>query len=380
MSSRREGFPYYKYQTVVGYLVWPLPVPTLSGVAYIVKPSASDYDNQVAISNLDTPGGYDFYAPIKNWPVVNAGIADGSGDTVMYFNGAEWVVSAVGPDAPSGPAGLDGQDGVDGRDGAQGQAGTAGPSGATGSAGNDGRDGDTGNDGRDGLQGQDGATGATGATGAAGPQGGTGNTGADGLDGADGRDGLQGNAGAAGSTGPAGPQGNPANDGRDGDPGEPGRDGIPGATVGIVPIGGIIMYSGAFAAIPAEFHLCDGTGGTPNLTDKFIKGTNTAGELGNTGGAANHTPAGTNSAPTFTGDLMSTHDHGGLTDAANAETANVMDGGGFGIDVPSTRHAHVIFAQSAGTPSGAVSAPAFTGTSADYQPAWYKLAFIMRII
>jgi hypothetical protein len=37
-----------------------------------------------------------------------------------------------------------------------------------------------------------------------------------------------------------------------------------------VPVGGIIMWSGTIATIPSGWHLCDGTEGTPNLTNRFI--------------------------------------------------------------------------------------------------------------
>ncbi|MDP6908424.1 MAG: hypothetical protein QF371_02910 [Flavobacteriales bacterium] len=36
------------------------------------------------------------------------------------------------------------------------------------------------------------------------------------------------------------------------------------------PTGGIIMWSGTIASIPAGWSLCDGSNGTPDLTDKFI--------------------------------------------------------------------------------------------------------------
>ena len=39
-----------------------------------------------------------------------------------------------------------------------------------------------------------------------------------------------------------------------------------------VPIGGIIMWSGSVATIPAGYTLCDGTNGAPDLRDKFIIG------------------------------------------------------------------------------------------------------------
>ena len=38
----------------------------------------------------------------------------------------------------------------------------------------------------------------------------------------------------------------------------------------LVPINGIIMYSGTQASIPANWALCDGNNGTPNLVNKFI--------------------------------------------------------------------------------------------------------------
>jgi hypothetical protein len=41
---------------------------------------------------------------------------------------------------------------------------------------------------------------------------------------------------------------------------------------GIVPSGGIIMWSGTIATIPAGWYLCDGTNSTPDLRNKFIIG------------------------------------------------------------------------------------------------------------
>ena len=57
-----------------------------------------------------------------------------------------------------------------------------------------------------------------------------------------------------------------------------------------IPSGGIIIWSGAIANIPAGWFLCDGTNGTPDLTDRFVihadadaAGTN---NVGATGGAS----------------------------------------------------------------------------------------------
>ena len=41
---------------------------------------------------------------------------------------------------------------------------------------------------------------------------------------------------------------------------------------GVVPQGAIVMWSGAITSIPTGWSLCDGTNGTPDLTDRFIVG------------------------------------------------------------------------------------------------------------
>lgn len=61
----------------------------------------------------------------------------------------------------------------------------------------------------------------------------------------------------------------------------------------------IVAWSGAIVDIPDGWQLCDGTGGTPNLRDRFIIGAGTTYNPDDTGGAVNHTH-------TFTSDG---HDH-----------------------------------------------------------------------
>lgn len=55
-----------------------------------------------------------------------------------------------------------------------------------------------------------------------------------------------------------------------------------------VPVGGIIMWSGATSTIPSNYHICDGTNGTPNLTNNFIVAAGGTYALGSTGGEATH--------------------------------------------------------------------------------------------
>ena len=49
---------------------------------------------------------------------------------------------------------------------------------------------------------------------------------------------------------------------------------------------GIIQFSGFFVNIPANYQLCDGTNGTPDMTNSFVYGTATQAEILNTGGSA----------------------------------------------------------------------------------------------
>jgi hypothetical protein len=53
------------------------------------------------------------------------------------------------------------------------------------------------------------------------------------------------------------------------------------------PLGGIILWSGSVAAIPATWQLCNGTNGTPDLRDKFVIGAGTTYAVNATGGSAN---------------------------------------------------------------------------------------------
>ena len=46
-----------------------------------------------------------------------------------------------------------------------------------------------------------------------------------------------------------------------------------------LPIGTIVAYSGDVSYIPDGWHLCDGTGGTPDLRDRFLMGTANAGDV-----------------------------------------------------------------------------------------------------
>ena len=160
-----------------------------------------------------------------------------------------------------------------------------------------------------------------------------------------------------------------------------------------VPVGGIIMFSGTISSLDAAWAICDGTNGTPNLTDTFVMGTATQSEIGDTGGSAdaivvNHThTASTNSA--------GSHNHTGSTSSAGNHRHSITSGsgtssGGRAADTSNTgatiytnyagAHTHSFTTNSTGSHSHTVTVngAGSSGTNANLPP-YYKLAYIMRV-
>lgn len=154
-----------------------------------------------------------------------------------------------------------------------------------------------------------------------------------------------------------------------------------------VPAGCILMWSGTIATIPSGWALCDGTGGTPNLTGRFVvhADADTGGTYnpGNTGGA---------DTVTLTTSQIPSHDHSfsGTTNTTGAHTHSevtytTFPSGEFatiasGADIraataeattgSSGSHSHTI--------SGTTGATG-TGGSHENRPPYYALAYIMKL-
>lgn len=95
-----------------------------------------------------------------------------------------------------------------------------------------------------------------------------------------------------------------------------------------VPVGGIIMWSGALNTIPAGWALCNGANGTPNLQERFILGAHPARLPGDAGGAFSQTVATA---------AAGTHSHGGAT-AGHAITEGQMPFHAHGVNDPGHTH------------------------------------------
>lgn len=140
----------------------------------------------------------------------------------------------------------------------------------------------------------------------------------------------------------------------------------------------MIQWSGSVSDIPPGWALCDGNNGTPDLLNRFVKGTGSASDSpGSRGG---------NDSYTISTAQMASHDHGGSTsndgthdhaveteERQEADWANDLDAGNkySGITSYTTydgNHGHTFSTYNAGS-----------GSSVDSRPAFYEVAFIKKL-
>ena len=156
-----------------------------------------------------------------------------------------------------------------------------------------------------------------------------------------------------------------------------------------VPVGGIIMWSGATNNIPSGWALCDGNNGTPNLQDKFIVGAGSSYAVDATGGSANatlvsHSHTINNHTHSFSGSGSNTHNHG-IPKGTGGSQASIQN------YVPSPRVESVQASFSTDNKtitisvSGTTGDPSDTGTNTQGSsatnanlPPYYALCYIMK--
>lgn len=149
-----------------------------------------------------------------------------------------------------------------------------------------------------------------------------------------------------------------------------------------VPIGGIIMWSGAINSLPSGFYLCNGENGTPNLVNRFIVGAGDSYAVEDAGGnseitlASGQIPEMTTSdpSPSLTGAVTKVsetfNDSGtvsgiftkeaGFSEGNTPKTVDQSFTGKLSIDAT---HTHTVGNSSPST--------------VDIRPPYYALAFIM---
>lgn len=179
------------------------------------------------------------------------------------------------------------------------------------------------------------------------------------------------------------------------------REQLPPITIpDSIPKGVIVMWSGTKATIPTGWALCDGTNGTPNLINRFVFGAINAGATGGNNnltlteanipshthqtGSHTHTFSGTTGLATHGHDIATTS--GGVAQPSGAKplsgvtavasTTNTYKFLSNAIQEDGI-HAHSFSGTTAGA-SGTTGSTG-TGTAIDNRPAYYALAFIIKI-
>lgn len=146
----------------------------------------------------------------------------------------------------------------------------------------------------------------------------------------------------------------------------------------VIPRGVITMFSGTSA--PAGWAFCNGQNGTPDLREKFIKGSTSF--TGSTGGShtKSYTPGGTVSVAnhTLTVAQIPAHSHGVK---GNNPNGNGVWAPNMGLGPASQSSSYQDIALPTGGGGAHNHTASFSGTAAsiDVQPAFYAIAFIMKL-
>ena len=157
-----------------------------------------------------------------------------------------------------------------------------------------------------------------------------------------------------------------------------------GFTGGIVPSGGILLWSGSIASIPTGWYLCNGANGTPDLRNRFVVGAGSAYAVGATGGSTDaivvshsHTVSGSTSGNT-TGVYDSGHSHSmggtfqvyGYPNVSSVFTQiGSQNTGSASASIVDPGHSHSV--------SGSTNTVGSSGVNANLPP-YYALAYIMK--
>lgn len=176
---------------------------------------------------------------------------------------------------------------------------------------------------------------------------------------------------------------------------------------GALPAGMIMLWAGSVEAIPSGWALCNGSNGTPDLTDRFVIGAGDELDPGATGGTATHThtataaDGGAHAHPvTVAGHVLTTqempaHTHStGVTDnsqtdvfnrgsvAASPTTPNAIESNsadGIYEGVSSSTGGGAAHAHSASSGNAGTHSHTLTVAAQNNLPPYYALCYIMKV-
>ena len=144
------------------------------------------------------------------------------------------------------------------------------------------------------------------------------------------------------------------------------------ATGATIPSGLIAMWSGSIGSIPSGWYLCDGSNGTPNLTDRFIIGAGSTYAVNGTGGV---------SSVTLTTNNMPAHTHTAtVTDPGHLHSDTGQNQGFGSTSGPDSNQAWSGTHNTATATTGisVTNSSTGSGTSFSILNPYYALAFIQK--
>lgn len=144
-------------------------------------------------------------------------------------------------------------------------------------------------------------------------------------------------------------------------------------------VGFVSIWAGLLADIPPGWVVCDGNNGTPDLRDRFVKGTASSTASPDSRGGANSFTLGTTHLPSHSHSIShnsaGSHDHGiELKYAGSGSLMAWLWNGDADVDTVDDytsvtgAHAHTV---STGSTGG--------GSSIDNRPLFYEIAYIMKV-
>ena len=136
-----------------------------------------------------------------------------------------------------------------------------------------------------------------------------------------------------------------------------------------IPKGLIAMWSGTVGDIPSGWLLCDGSNGTPNLTDRFIVGAGGTYQPNSMGGTSSHTHTINVGNTTLTATQMPMHSH-------SIQSYGYDTGSASGVRSWTGKSTSVYSTNTTGG-SGAHTHPGSAGATTNLPP-YYALCFIMK--
>jgi microcystin-dependent protein len=154
--------------------------------------------------------------------------------------------------------------------------------------------------------------------------------------------------------------------------------GVQATSGATIPAGLISMWSGSIGSIPSGWYLCDGSNGTPNLTDRFIIGAGSSYAVNGTGGATSVTLT-TNNLPAHTHTAT-------VTDPAHSHViaqpvTGLAGSGASGWQGTNTGVNYVTSSSATNTATTGITvanSSTGSGTSFSILPTYYALAFIQK--